>query len=139
MIKTAEILIDHPSFQIRKIEGNLLNAHHKEGEMSLKVFMELISYVKIYAKENGQLYVVNSQDLRFSFSNEAWKYIRKESGGFTFITAQALVAKELHFRILAKFHAKVTKSRTTFKVVATLEEGTDWLRKRMVDNDNLAN
>lgn len=132
-------MIDHPAFQVKKIEKNLLIAYHKEGEMDLAIFKELISFVEGYAQQNGQLYVVNEHHSRFSFSNDAWKYIRKESGGFTFIKAQALVAQELHFRILAKFHAKVTKSKTTFKVVATVQQGLDWLVKRMKENGELSN
>lgn len=137
MTKTVDILIDHPAFQVKRIEKNLLIAYHKEGEMDLSIFKELISFVKEYTQKNGQLYVVNEHHSRFSFSNDAWKYIRKESGGFTFIKAQALVAQELHFRILAKFHAKVTKSKTTFKVVASTQEGLDWLLIRMKENGDL--
>lgn len=136
MTKEINILIDHPAFQVKILEVNLLNVHHKGGEMSLTVFIEMINYVKKYAKENGQLYIVNTHDLSFSFANDAWQYIRKESDSFTFITAQALVAQELHFRILAKFHARVNKSRTSFKVTAKMDEGVDWLRKRMADNDD---
>ena len=100
------------------------------------MFLILIEFARQYALKNGPLYVINTQDLRFSFHSETWKYIREESDNFTFIKVQALVAKELHFRILAKFHAKVTKSKTTFKVVASKEKGINWLQQKMKENND---
>ena len=45
----------------------------------------------------------------------------------------------MFFRILAKFHARVTKSKTSFKVVAKLDEGIEWLQAKMIEDGKLTN
>lgn len=139
MTKEITILVNHASFQISRVEKNVLIVHHKKGVITKEIFLQIESFIRDISLNTIGIYVLNTQDRGFSFDNEAWRYIQSEAHKFTFIKAQALVAELLHFRILAKFHIKMSRKRsqTVFKIVADVQDGIDWLNQRVeIDNNS---